>query len=112
MRTLSSTIEELVGQGYTANFGVVGDRLRAFDSGKTFAAHEVMNPRLPAVRRRLRPRRHGGRLCDREPGPDPRVLGGRLRRLLERHSGGVPPGRADSNGCPTRGWSARVKWLR
>jgi hypothetical protein len=40
--TLSSTIEELVGQGYTANFGVVGDRLRAFDSGKTFAAHEVM----------------------------------------------------------------------
>ena len=41
MRTLSSTIEELVGQGYTANFGVVGDRLRAFDSGKTFEAHEV-----------------------------------------------------------------------
>ena len=34
--------KELVGQGYTANFGVVGDRLHAFDSGKTFAANEVM----------------------------------------------------------------------
>ena len=42
MRTLSSAVEELVGRGFTANFGVVGDRLRAFDNGKTFEAHEVI----------------------------------------------------------------------
>ena len=35
MRTLSSTVERLVGEGFTANFGVVGGRLRAYDSGKT-----------------------------------------------------------------------------
>ena len=42
MRTLSGAIERLVGRGFTANFGVVGDRLRAFDSGKTFGAHELI----------------------------------------------------------------------
>lgn len=42
MRTLSSTIERLVGEGFTANFGVVGGRLRGCDSGKTFGAHEVI----------------------------------------------------------------------
>ena len=42
MRTLSSTVERLVGEGFTANFGVVGGRLRAYDSGKTFGAHEVI----------------------------------------------------------------------
>ena len=42
MRTLSNAIERLVSRGFTANFGVVGDRLRAFDSGKTFGAHEVV----------------------------------------------------------------------
>ena len=42
MRTLSNAIERLVGCGFTANFGVVGDRLRAFDSGKTFGAHELI----------------------------------------------------------------------
>ena len=42
MTTLSNAIERLVSQGFTANFGVVGDRLRAFDSGKTFGAHEVI----------------------------------------------------------------------
>ena len=42
MRTLSNAIEGLVGRGFTANFGVVGDRLRAFDSGKTFGAHELI----------------------------------------------------------------------
>ena len=42
MRTLSNAIERLVGRVFTANFGVVGDRLRAFDSGKTFGAHEVI----------------------------------------------------------------------
>ncbi len=41
MRTLSSAIEQLMCQDFTAHFGVVGDRLRAFDSGKTFGAHEV-----------------------------------------------------------------------
>jgi hypothetical protein len=42
MRTLSNVIERLISRGYTAHFGVVGDRLRAFDSGKTFEAHEVI----------------------------------------------------------------------
>ena len=42
MRTLSSTVERLIGEGFTANFGVVGERLRAYDSGKTFGAHEVI----------------------------------------------------------------------
>jgi len=42
MMTLSSTVERLVGEGFTANFGVVGERLRAYDSGKTFGAHEVI----------------------------------------------------------------------
>jgi hypothetical protein len=42
MSTLSNAIERLVKGGFTANFGVVGDRLRAFDSGKTFAAHELI----------------------------------------------------------------------
>lgn len=42
MRTLSNAIERLVGRGFTAKFGVVGDRLRAFDSGKTFGAHELI----------------------------------------------------------------------
>jgi hypothetical protein len=42
MRTLSSTVERLVGESFTANFGVVGGRLRAYGSGKTFGAHEVI----------------------------------------------------------------------
>ena len=42
MRTLSNAIEGLVSRGFTAHFGVVGDRLRAFDSGKTFDAHELV----------------------------------------------------------------------
>ena len=42
MKTLSNAIERLVDQGFTANFGVVGGRLRAFDSGKTFGAHELI----------------------------------------------------------------------
>jgi hypothetical protein len=56
MRTLSNAIERLVSRGSTAHFGVVGDRLRAFDSGKTFGAR-ADHPRVPAVRRRLGPRR-------------------------------------------------------
>ena len=42
METLSSAIERLTGQGFTAHFGVAGNRLRAFESGKTFGAHEVV----------------------------------------------------------------------
>jgi hypothetical protein len=42
MATLSSAIERLIGQGFTAHFGVVGNKLRAFESGKTFGAHEVV----------------------------------------------------------------------
>jgi hypothetical protein len=41
MRTLSHAIERLVSRGFTAHFGVVGDRLRAFDSGKTFGADQL-----------------------------------------------------------------------
>ena len=42
MGTLSNAIERLASRGFTAHFGVVGDRLRAFDSGKTYGAHEVI----------------------------------------------------------------------
>jgi quercetin dioxygenase-like cupin family protein len=42
MPTLSGTIERLNGEGYTAHFGVVGNRLRAFESGEAFEAHEVV----------------------------------------------------------------------
>jgi hypothetical protein len=42
MWTLSNAIERLVSRGFTANFGVVGNRLRAFDTGKTFGAHELI----------------------------------------------------------------------
>ena len=42
METLSSTIVRLTGRGFTAHFGVVGNRLRAFESGETFGAHEVI----------------------------------------------------------------------
>jgi hypothetical protein len=41
MRTLSNAIERLVSRGFTAHFGVVGGRLRAFDSGKTFGADQL-----------------------------------------------------------------------
>jgi hypothetical protein len=41
MRTVSSAIARLADRGFTAHFGVVGERLRAFDSGKTFGAHEL-----------------------------------------------------------------------
>jgi hypothetical protein len=42
MRTLSGVIDRLDGEGFTALFGVFGDRLRAFESGKTFGADEVI----------------------------------------------------------------------
>jgi hypothetical protein len=42
VRTLSSAIERLVDRGFTAHFGVVGDRLRAFDTGKTFGPQELI----------------------------------------------------------------------
>lgn len=42
METLSSAIERLTARGFTAHFGVAGNRLRAFGSGKTFGAHEVV----------------------------------------------------------------------
>jgi hypothetical protein len=41
MKTLSSTIERLISRGFTAHFGVVGGRLRAFDSGKMFEADQL-----------------------------------------------------------------------
>jgi hypothetical protein len=42
MKLLSSAIERLFSRSYTAHFGVVGDSLRAFDSGKMFGAYEVI----------------------------------------------------------------------
>ncbi|MGH7300429.1 MAG: phosphoribosylpyrophosphate synthetase [Candidatus Rokuibacteriota bacterium] len=42
MRTLSDAIERLANRGFTENFRVVGDRLLAFESGKTFGAHELI----------------------------------------------------------------------
>ena len=42
MGTLSHAIERLASRGFTAHFGVVGDRLRAFDSGRTFAARDLV----------------------------------------------------------------------
>lgn len=41
MRTLSNAIERLINRGFTANFGVVDGRLRAFDSGRTFGADQL-----------------------------------------------------------------------
>ena len=42
METLSGAVEQLIAAGFTANFGVVGGRLRAYDTGQTFAACEVV----------------------------------------------------------------------
>jgi hypothetical protein len=42
MKTLSCVIERLTRQGFTAHFGVVGNRLRAFESGTTFGVQEVV----------------------------------------------------------------------
>lgn len=38
MRTFSSAIEQGMCQDFTAHFGVIGERRRAFNSGKTFRA--------------------------------------------------------------------------
>ena len=42
MGTLSSAITRLTSRGFAAHFGVVGNRLRALESGETFAAKEVV----------------------------------------------------------------------
>ena len=41
MKTLSGAIESLVRRGFTEHFGVRGDQLRGFESGKTFRADEI-----------------------------------------------------------------------
>jgi hypothetical protein len=41
MKTLSEAIESLVRRGFTEHFGVRSDRLRGFESGKTFDANDV-----------------------------------------------------------------------
>jgi len=41
MATLATIIARLDAEGFTAHFGVVGNRLRAFERGETFEAHEV-----------------------------------------------------------------------
>lgn len=42
MRTLSDAIERMAGQGFTEHFQVAGNRLRALEGGKVFAANEVV----------------------------------------------------------------------
>ncbi|HEY7251681.1 MAG TPA: hypothetical protein VIG37_14390 [Methylomirabilota bacterium] len=40
--TLAKTIDELAGCGFIEHFGVSGDGLLSFDSGRTFSADEVV----------------------------------------------------------------------
>ena len=42
MRTLSEAMENLVRRGFTEHFGVRGDQLRGFESGKTFGSQDVI----------------------------------------------------------------------
>lgn len=42
MKTLSETMESLVRRGFTEHFGVRGDQLRGFESGKTFGSEGVI----------------------------------------------------------------------
>ena len=42
MKTLSEAMESLVRRGFTEHFGVRGDRLRGFESGKTFGSQDVI----------------------------------------------------------------------
>jgi len=42
MKTLSEAMESLVRRGFTEHFGVRGDQLRGFESGKTFGSHDVI----------------------------------------------------------------------
>lgn len=41
MNTLSEALESLVRRGFTEHFGVRGDQLRGFESGRTFGANDV-----------------------------------------------------------------------
>jgi hypothetical protein len=42
MRTLSEAMESLVRRGFTEHFGVTGDQLRGFESGKTFGSQDII----------------------------------------------------------------------
>ena len=42
MRTLSEAMEGLVRRWFTEHFGFRGDRLRGFESGKTFGSQDVI----------------------------------------------------------------------
>ena len=44
MKTLSETMEGLVRSGFTEHFGVRGDQLRGFESGRTFGFEGVSDP--------------------------------------------------------------------
>ena len=41
MNTLSEALESLVRRGFTEHFGVRGDQLHGFESGRTFGANDV-----------------------------------------------------------------------
>ena len=42
MRTLSEAMENLARRGFIEHFGVRGDQLRGFESGKTFGPQDVI----------------------------------------------------------------------
>jgi hypothetical protein len=42
MKTLSDAMASLVRRGFTEHFGVRGDQLRGFESGKTFGSQDVI----------------------------------------------------------------------
>jgi hypothetical protein len=42
MRTLSEAMERLVRRSFTEHFGVRGDQLRGFETGKTFGSQDVI----------------------------------------------------------------------
>ncbi len=102
MKTLSSAVERLV------RGGLYGERWSGRREASSVRQQEEVrgtrsdNPRVPAVRRRLGSRRHCDRSCDREPGPNPWVAGGRLQRLLEPPRERLPAGRVDSTDYPVR----------
>ena len=40
--TLASTLDDLAGSGFIEHFGVRGEELRSFDTGRTFGADQVV----------------------------------------------------------------------
>jgi hypothetical protein len=49
MRTMSEAMESLVPRGFTEHFGVRGDELRGFESGKTFGSQDIIIERFEGI---------------------------------------------------------------